>query len=51
MRVNRAWDFKELNLIYNSVKKNYFEVCIIKEFGKSIRDTEFFIAQAREQSK
>lgn len=49
--MNRAWDFKELNLIYKGVKKKYFEVFIIKEFGKSICDTEFFIAQVREQSK
>lgn len=32
-------------------KKIYFEVFIIKEFGKSTCDTEVFIAQARMQSK
>lgn len=32
-------------------KKNYFEMFIIKEFGKSLHDTEVFIAQARMQSK
>lgn len=49
--VNQACDFKELNLICNGMKKIYFEVFIIKDFGKSICDTEFFIAQVREQSK
>lgn len=50
--VNQAWDFGELNLIYNGVKKKIFlEVFIIKEFGKSVCDTEFFTARAREQSK
>lgn len=32
-------------------KKSYFEMFIIKEFGKSVCDTEVFIAQERMQSK
>lgn len=43
--------FKSLISFTRAWKKSYFEVFIIKEFGKSICDNEVFIAQVRAQSK